>query len=168
MTFASNPRCSRRPTLERWSLSADRSSRIWTVTTVSSCSRANLSVAWRLTARALPVVLPVNFALLDGDIVWRSAQGTKLNAASAGFVVAFEVDRYEADRREGWSVMVQGLAHVITDPEELDRPEEAAARVLGARRDRRPLCPTRAQHRDRHADPPRRLAPRGPRELQAP
>jgi len=43
-----------------------------------------------LTARALPIVLPVNFALLDGDIVWRSAQGTKLNDASAGFVVAFE------------------------------------------------------------------------------
>jgi len=77
-----------------------------------------------LTARALPVVLPVNFALLDGDIVWRSAQGTKLNAASAGFVVAFEVDCYETDRREGWSVMVQGLAHVMTDPEEIARAKE--------------------------------------------
>ncbi len=73
-----------------------------------------------LTARALPVVLPVNFGLLEGDIVWRSAQGTKLNAAAAGFVVAFEVDRLQPDRREGWSVMIQGLAHVITDSAELD------------------------------------------------
>ena len=77
-----------------------------------------------LTARALPVVLPVNFALLDGDIVWRSAQGTKLNAAAAGFVVAFEVDRLQPDRKEGWSVMVQGLAHMITDPAELERAKQ--------------------------------------------
>ncbi len=77
-----------------------------------------------LTARALPVVLPVNFALLNGDIVWRSAQGTKLNDASAGFVVAFEVDRYEPDHRRGWSVMVQGLAHVITDADQLERARQ--------------------------------------------
>jgi nitroimidazol reductase NimA-like FMN-containing flavoprotein (pyridoxamine 5'-phosphate oxidase superfamily) len=77
-----------------------------------------------LTARALPIVLPVNFALLDGDIVWRSAQGTKLNDASAGFVVAFEVDHYELEQQQGWSVMVQGLAHVVTDDEELDRAME--------------------------------------------
>ena len=62
----------------------------------------------------------MNFALLDGDIVWRSAQGTKLNDASAGFVVAFEADHYEPDHKRGWSVMIQGLAHVITETKELD------------------------------------------------
>ena len=77
-----------------------------------------------LTARALPIVLPVNFALLDGDIVWRSAQGTKLNDASAGFVVAFEVDHFELSHKQGWSVMIQGLAHVLTEDEELDRAME--------------------------------------------
>jgi nitroimidazol reductase NimA-like FMN-containing flavoprotein (pyridoxamine 5'-phosphate oxidase superfamily) len=76
-----------------------------------------------LTARALPVVLPVNFVVLDGDIVWRSAQGTKLNEASSDFVVAFEADHYEADHSQGWSVMVQGLAHVVTDVGELDRAQ---------------------------------------------
>jgi nitroimidazol reductase NimA-like FMN-containing flavoprotein (pyridoxamine 5'-phosphate oxidase superfamily) len=77
-----------------------------------------------LTARALPVVLPVNFALLDGDIVWRSAQGTKLNDASAGFVVAFEADHYETEQKVGWSVMIQGLAHVVTDADELEKTRE--------------------------------------------
>ncbi len=77
-----------------------------------------------LTARALPVVLPVNFALMEGDIVWRSAQGTKLNDASAGFVVAFEADHYDPERKLGWSVMIQGLAHVIEDAEELARARE--------------------------------------------
>jgi nitroimidazol reductase NimA-like FMN-containing flavoprotein (pyridoxamine 5'-phosphate oxidase superfamily) len=73
-----------------------------------------------LTARALPIVLPVNFAVLEGDIIWRCAQGTKLNDASAGFVVAFEVDHFEPDH-QGWSVMIQGLAHVVTADEELAR-----------------------------------------------
>jgi len=68
--------------------------------------------------------MPVNYALLDGDIVWRSAQGTKLNAAAAGFVVAFEVDHFESAREEGWSVMVQGIAHVITEATELDRAKD--------------------------------------------
>jgi len=78
-----------------------------------------------MTARALPVVLPVNFAVLNGEIVWRSTEGTKLNDASAGFVVAFEVDHFEPDTKQGWSVMVQGLAHVITDPDELGLAREA-------------------------------------------
>jgi nitroimidazol reductase NimA-like FMN-containing flavoprotein (pyridoxamine 5'-phosphate oxidase superfamily) len=77
-----------------------------------------------LTARALPVVLPVSFAVSGGDIVWRSAQGTKLNDACCDFVVAFEADHYEPDHAQGWSVMVQGLAHVVTDSEELDRARE--------------------------------------------
>jgi nitroimidazol reductase NimA-like FMN-containing flavoprotein (pyridoxamine 5'-phosphate oxidase superfamily) len=77
-----------------------------------------------LTARALPIVIPVNFALLDGSVVWRSAEGTKLNDASAGFVVAFEADSYEPDHKEGWSVMIQGLAHVITDERELERAKQ--------------------------------------------
>lgn len=111
-----------------------------------------------LTARALPVVLPVNFALMEGDIVWRSAQGTKLNDASAGFVVAFEADHYDPERKLGWSVMIQGLAHVIEDAEELAVGEGAPSRVLGARRSRGPLRPPRPQCRDRHAHSPRLAA----------
>ena len=77
-----------------------------------------------LTARALPVVLPVNFAVLNGDIVWRSAQGTKLNDACSDFVVAFEADHYEPDHKQGWTVMVQGLAHVMPALDELEQARE--------------------------------------------
>ena len=77
-----------------------------------------------LTARALPVVVPVNFAMIDGDIVWRSPEGTKQSEGSGGFVVAFEADHYDLQHTLGWSVMVQGLAHVMTDPDELDRAKE--------------------------------------------
>ena len=68
---------------------------------------------------ALPVVLPVNYALLHDNIVFRTAAGTKFHAAAAGAVLAFEADGYEPDGTSGWSVLVQGISRVITDPEEL-------------------------------------------------
>jgi uncharacterized protein len=74
-----------------------------------------------LSARAMPTALPVNFAL-DGDsIVFRSSQGMKLEAAQAGTVVAFEVDDFDPELRMGWSVLVTGMAHVVTNPSDLRR-----------------------------------------------
>lgn len=70
---------------------------------------------------ALPVVLPVNYAILDGDIVIRTGAGTKLDAALAGAVVAFEIDCFDPMYHEGWSVMVQGRAHEVVDSDELKR-----------------------------------------------
>jgi nitroimidazol reductase NimA-like FMN-containing flavoprotein (pyridoxamine 5'-phosphate oxidase superfamily) len=70
---------------------------------------------------ALPVVLPVNYALLDGDIVIRTAAGTKLDAALRGAVVAFEIDNSDAVYHQGWSVLVQGRASEITDPIDVAR-----------------------------------------------
>ena len=74
-----------------------------------------------VTMNALPVVLPVNFAVLDGDIVFRIVEGTKFHAAAVGTVVAFEVDSYDSDGTSGWSVVVQGASRVVTDLSELDR-----------------------------------------------
>jgi len=73
-----------------------------------------------LSVDALPVVLPVNFALVDGDIVFRTVNGTKFHAAAAGAVIAFEADGYEASGRSGWSVLVQGMSEIVTDPVELE------------------------------------------------
>ena len=68
---------------------------------------------------ALPVVLPVNYTLFENDILVRTFPGTKLNVALANSVVAFEVDSFEPDGRAGWSVLVQGIAHEITNAAEL-------------------------------------------------
>jgi nitroimidazol reductase NimA-like FMN-containing flavoprotein (pyridoxamine 5'-phosphate oxidase superfamily) len=62
---------------------------------------------------ALPVIFPVNYRLIDGSIVFRTAPGSKLAAASRHTVVAFEVDDYDRDRRTGWSVLVVGHAEVV-------------------------------------------------------
>jgi len=69
-----------------------------------------------VTIGAVPAVFPVNFALLDGTIVFRTAAGTKLDAATRNSVVAFEVDEVDPVYHEGWSVLVVGVADELTDP----------------------------------------------------
>lgn len=72
---------------------------------------------------ALPAVFPVNFAVWDRDIVFRTGHGTKLEAAVQNTVVAFEVDAVDSIAHSGWSVLVTGRAHVIADPDELAEAE---------------------------------------------
>lgn len=74
-----------------------------------------------VTLGALPAAFPVNFALLDDDVVFRTAPGTKLSAALDQAVVAFQADRIDPVRCRGWSVLVQGTASVVLDPTELER-----------------------------------------------
>ncbi|MGH9265970.1 MAG: pyridoxamine 5'-phosphate oxidase family protein [Acidimicrobiales bacterium] len=79
-----------------------------------------------VTDRALPAAFPVNFTLFDDDVVFLSSEGSKLEAVSTGQVVAFEVDEIDPRSQTGWSVLIQGWAGLIEDPEELER-----ARALG-------------------------------------
>ena len=74
-----------------------------------------------VSIQALPVILPVNYVIDQGDVVFRTSPGTKLAAATAGAVVAFEVDHHEADGTKGWSVLLQGRALEILDPSEVAR-----------------------------------------------
>jgi nitroimidazol reductase NimA-like FMN-containing flavoprotein (pyridoxamine 5'-phosphate oxidase superfamily) len=67
---------------------------------------------------ALPVILPVNFAIVGDRIVVRTVPGTKLDAATSHAVVAFEVDDYAPDGSWGWSVMVQGVCTEVVAPAE--------------------------------------------------
>jgi nitroimidazol reductase NimA-like FMN-containing flavoprotein (pyridoxamine 5'-phosphate oxidase superfamily) len=66
---------------------------------------------------ALPAIFPVNYRVIDGAIVFRTAPGSKLSAAAEGAVVAFEVDDYQLTDRSGWSVLAVGRAEVVDDPE---------------------------------------------------
>jgi nitroimidazol reductase NimA-like FMN-containing flavoprotein (pyridoxamine 5'-phosphate oxidase superfamily) len=72
-----------------------------------------------VSSGALPRVLPVNFRL-DGDrILIRTGRGTKLDAATANAVVAFEVDDIDPVDQTGWSVLVTGVAREVTDAGDL-------------------------------------------------
>lgn len=76
-----------------------------------------------VSEHALPVAFPVNFALLDGDIVFRTSTGSKLGAAVHKAVLAFEADSIDPDLCAGWSVLVQGWASLMTRRDELLRAE---------------------------------------------
>jgi nitroimidazol reductase NimA-like FMN-containing flavoprotein (pyridoxamine 5'-phosphate oxidase superfamily) len=77
-------------------------------------------------------VLPVNYVLHNGMIVFRTVPGgtteedlrTSIGVAHAEYRVAFEVDDFDAQTREGWSVLVQGPAHHLDSDE--DRAEAEA------------------------------------------
>lgn len=66
-----------------------------------------------LSMGAMPVIFPVNYVVVDHSIVFNTAPGSKLSAAAAGAVVAFEVDDYERQGRAGWSVLVVGRSEVV-------------------------------------------------------
>ena len=74
-----------------------------------------------VTDQALPAAFPVNFCLLDDDVVFLTAEGSKLDAAGAEDVVAFEVDDIDPVQHAGWSVLIQGWARVVVDASELAR-----------------------------------------------
>jgi len=76
------------------------------------------------TSRFGPVVLPVNYALQDGAIVFRTAEKGPLDEdlrtgiANADYKVAFEIDSIDLEGRRGWSVLIQGPAHHVTGAEQ--------------------------------------------------
>jgi nitroimidazol reductase NimA-like FMN-containing flavoprotein (pyridoxamine 5'-phosphate oxidase superfamily) len=76
------------------------------------------------TGRYGPTVIPVNYRLHAGTIVFRTAQDSptdedlRTGIAHAEYKVAFEIDEIDLAAREGWSVLVQGpLHHVESDSE---------------------------------------------------
>jgi uncharacterized protein len=66
-----------------------------------------------LSANALPTVLPVRFRLLGDHVVFHTGRAAPKN------VVAFQVDDIDSHSLEGWSVIVTGVAHEVTEPSEL-------------------------------------------------
>lgn len=74
-----------------------------------------------ISIAALPAIFPVNYRVVDGAIVFRTAPGSKLSAAAAGSVVAFEVDDYGVVDQSGWSVLAIGQAEVVDDGALRDR-----------------------------------------------
>jgi len=66
-----------------------------------------------------PVAFPVNFRILDGDVVFRTETIPELTSHLGLGDVSFEVDHIDEALAEGWSVLISGVGHVIVDPDEL-------------------------------------------------
>ncbi|MDQ1643153.1 MAG: uncharacterized protein QOJ90_2504 [Actinomycetota bacterium] len=61
---------------------------------------------------AQPDIFPINFVVDHGSIVFRTDGGSKLSAASSS-PVAFEVDGYDKETNEAWSVVIKGRGEEI-------------------------------------------------------
>lgn len=76
-------------------------------------------------------VFPVNYVLDRGHIVFRTDEGTKLDAARAGATVTFEVDRSDPMYHTGWSVMATGPLEAVTELHDLERFSGLPVRAWG-------------------------------------
>ena len=73
------------------------------------------------TVNALPAVRLMNFAMVGGLIVVRTAADTTVARKVNDQIVAFEVDDLDAATSSGWSVVVTGRATRVTDPDVVAR-----------------------------------------------
>ncbi|MFD0274228.1 helix-turn-helix domain-containing protein [Kitasatospora sp. NPDC127111] len=72
-----------------------------------------------------PMALPVNYRVLDGTVLYRTAEDSVL-ARVAGHRVAFEVDQLDEALSTGWSILLTGTAEQVTGPEAVQRFEKRA------------------------------------------
>lgn len=80
--------------------------------TPDECLRRLLEVSIgriSITAGALPMVLPVHFTLDGEAVLFAAVEGTPLDTATRGTVVAFQADAFDA-AGAGWTVSVVGIA----------------------------------------------------------
>lgn len=59
-----------------------------------------------------PGIFPVNYVVHESAVVFRTGEGTKLDAALSGNTVAFEADGRDAHANQAWSVVIHGAAEV--------------------------------------------------------
>ncbi|MDH2425378.1 pyridoxamine 5'-phosphate oxidase family protein [Sphaerisporangium sp. TRM90804] len=88
-----------------------------------------------------PTVLPVNYRVLDGAIVFRTRTGGAMDEDLRSGIrgldikIAFEVDDIDAAEHRGWSVLIQGPAHHMSKDEVAALPGSAAHPWAGGDRD---------------------------------
>jgi nitroimidazol reductase NimA-like FMN-containing flavoprotein (pyridoxamine 5'-phosphate oxidase superfamily) len=77
------------------------------------------------------MVLPVNYRMYEGTIVFRTTQDSPLDEdlrtgiEGAGYKVAFEIDSIDVAARTGWSVLIQGAARHVEGEDERAELSEA-------------------------------------------
>jgi nitroimidazol reductase NimA-like FMN-containing flavoprotein (pyridoxamine 5'-phosphate oxidase superfamily) len=76
-------------------------------------------------------VLPVNYRLHEGAILFRTAEHSSIDEdlqtgiARAEYEVAFQIDEFDSAGRHGWSVLIHGPAHRVESQAEREAAERA-------------------------------------------
>lgn len=68
-----------------------------------------------------PHILPVNYSVVDGDVVIRTSPYSVLGTYGRDTTLAFEVDQFDHTRQRGWSVVARGRAEAVHDTDEIER-----------------------------------------------
>ncbi len=79
------------------------------------------------TVKTLPAIRPVNHLVDEGQLIIRTRLTAAISAtirSSEAVVVAYEADHIDPQTRTGWSVVVTGRAHTLTDPDQVLRYEQ--------------------------------------------
>ncbi len=74
-----------------------------------------------------PRIVPVNYSVVDGAVVLRTAPYTESARWARDARVAFEIDHFDHDRKQGWSVLATGPCEAVEDPDEIERIRQAWA-----------------------------------------
>ena len=74
-----------------------------------------------LSARALPVILPVQHHVEGRTIVMCVGSGLPFDPVVHDVVAAFSVESIDAARATGWTVHVQGMVRPLERPDRSDR-----------------------------------------------
>jgi hypothetical protein len=83
-----------------------------------------------VTMDATPAILPVNYALIDRQVVFATGLGSKLTAALMSSVVAFEADGVDEASGAAWSVQGHGSSMVLEPGSDLEADALLAVRSL--------------------------------------
>lgn len=78
-----------------------------------------------LTGEDGPVLLPLNYQVMDGEVMFSTAEHSPL-ATAAGTEIAFEADHIDDAFSKGWSVLLAGPVHDVADEDAARRMREAA------------------------------------------
>lgn len=109
---------------------------------IVTMSELETDVCWRLVSKARfgrvgfirdgePWVLPVNCAVVEESVVFRTARGSMLHLLAPNAVVTFEADGTDRVAESGWSVLIRGRVQEISDPDLLARAAETGLRSWG-------------------------------------
>jgi uncharacterized protein len=68
------------------------------------------------TDAAMPAAQPVTYLLSGEEVLFRTANGSKLAAAVRKAVLGFQADQIDPETATGWTVLGIGESYEITDP----------------------------------------------------
>jgi uncharacterized protein len=62
-----------------------------------------------------PHIVPINYSVHERSVVFRTSPYSVLGTYGRDTLLAFEIDHFDYDRHQGWSVVVRGRGDVVGD-----------------------------------------------------